>query len=214
MRVLIGEDSELTSELDFSLVATAYGVGDRTLGTLGIFGPSRMEYEKVIPLVHYLGETLSRALAEAFPGSRPETTGDRAGLRNLDEPADSHSGGHLADIGERGRRMAETRSDSGEATELDLDGRSDRISRSAMRDAVAAVEGVEAGAAARQTRRGRRRRRTPATPAEVAKLRREVADLRDRSMRTLADFDNFRKRSERERQEPGATPCSSPCATC
>jgi molecular chaperone GrpE len=32
-------------------------------------------------------------------------------------------------------------------------------------------------------------------------LRREIADLRDRSMRTLADFDNFRKRSERERQE-------------
>ena len=35
----------------------------------------------------------------------------------------------------------------------------------------------------------------------VAELRREIADLRDRSMRTLADFDNFRKRSERERRE-------------
>jgi len=66
VRVLIGEDSALTSELDFSLVATAYGVGNRTLGTLGIFGPSRMEYQRIIPLVHYLGETLSRALAEGF----------------------------------------------------------------------------------------------------------------------------------------------------
>jgi heat-inducible transcriptional repressor len=66
VRVLIGEDSALTSELDFSLVATAYGVGSRTLGTLGIFGPSRMEYQRIIPLVHYLGETLSRALAEGF----------------------------------------------------------------------------------------------------------------------------------------------------
>jgi len=37
--------------------------------------------------------------------------------------------------------------------------------------------------------------------AEVAELRREIADLRDRSMRTLADFDNFRKRAERERAE-------------
>jgi molecular chaperone GrpE len=36
---------------------------------------------------------------------------------------------------------------------------------------------------------------------ETSNLRREIADLRDRSMRTLADFDNFRKRSERERQE-------------
>lgn len=37
--------------------------------------------------------------------------------------------------------------------------------------------------------------------SEVAALRREIADLRDRSMRTLADFDNYRKRAERERAE-------------
>lgn len=36
---------------------------------------------------------------------------------------------------------------------------------------------------------------------EVATLRREIADLRDRSVRTLADFDNYRKRSERERRD-------------
>lgn len=63
VRVVIGEESDLTSELDFSLVATRYGVGERFLGTLGIFGPSRMEYQRVVPLVHYLGETLSKLLA-------------------------------------------------------------------------------------------------------------------------------------------------------
>jgi heat-inducible transcriptional repressor len=68
VRVLIGDDSDLTSELGFSLVAAPYGVGDQTLGTLGILGPSRMEYERVIPLVHFLGETLSRALADSFSG--------------------------------------------------------------------------------------------------------------------------------------------------
>jgi heat-inducible transcriptional repressor len=68
IRVLIGEDHDLTSELDFSLVAMPYGVGQQALGTLGIFGPSRMDYQKVIPLVHFLGETLSRALAETFSG--------------------------------------------------------------------------------------------------------------------------------------------------
>ena len=70
VRVLIGEDSELTSELDFSVVVTPYGVGDQPLGTLGIVGPSRMDYEKVIPLVNFLGETLSQALAETFSGER------------------------------------------------------------------------------------------------------------------------------------------------
>lgn len=37
--------------------------------------------------------------------------------------------------------------------------------------------------------------------AEVENLRAELADLKDRSMRTLADFDNFRKRAEKERGE-------------
>jgi heat-inducible transcriptional repressor len=68
VRVVIGEDSDLTEELGFSLVAKSYGAGERTLGTLGIFGPSRMEYQKIIPLVDFLGETLSRALSESFPG--------------------------------------------------------------------------------------------------------------------------------------------------
>ena len=66
VRVLIGEDSDLTSELDFSLVATAYGAGDQVLGSLGIFGPSRMEYAHVIPLVSFLGQALSQRLASQF----------------------------------------------------------------------------------------------------------------------------------------------------
>ena len=36
---------------------------------------------------------------------------------------------------------------------------------------------------------------------ELTTLREEVAALRDRSIRTLADFDNFRKRVERERSQ-------------
>lgn len=70
VRVTIGEESDLTSELDFSLVATGYGVGEETLGSLAIFGPSRMEYETVVPLVHYLGENLSRALEEVYGRER------------------------------------------------------------------------------------------------------------------------------------------------
>ena len=94
--------------------------------------------------------------------------------------------------------MADEREHDEDAHEvsLDLDGQTDDI-EAVMRDAVAAVEGVESGDG-----------QAPDPPAaagssedEVGKLRREIADLRDRSMRTLADFDNFRKRSERERQD-------------
>lgn len=68
VRVLIGEDCELSSDFELSVVATPYGFGERPLGTLGIVGPSRMDYETIIPLVNFLGDTLSRALAETFSG--------------------------------------------------------------------------------------------------------------------------------------------------
>jgi heat-inducible transcriptional repressor len=61
VRVVIGEESDLTSELDFSLIARRYD-RDGGTGSIGLFGPSRMEYARLIPLVDYLGERLSAAL--------------------------------------------------------------------------------------------------------------------------------------------------------
>ncbi len=75
----------------------------------------------------------------------------------------------------------------------------------AMQDALKAVESVSAESKEQEA--------VEATSAavsigdrmdiddEVEQLRAEVADLRDRSARTLADFDNFRKRSDKERDE-------------
>lgn len=85
---------------------------------------------------------------------------------------------------------------------LDLDQGGDL--EAAMRDAVAAVEEVERGdGGTGDTDKDPRSTASSdqQSEKEVAKLRGEIADLRDRSMRTLADFDNFRKRAERERQE-------------
>lgn len=72
VRVIIGEDSDLTSDLDFSLVATTYGSKEHALGSLGIFGPSRMNYQKVVPLVSYLGRTLGQALNSPPDGETEE----------------------------------------------------------------------------------------------------------------------------------------------
>jgi molecular chaperone GrpE len=90
--------------------------------------------------------------------------------------------------------MADDATKTSEANEvaLDLDDQNADLD-AVMREAVAAVEGVESGAKADPQGDG--------GGGEVAKLRQEVADLRDRSMRTLADFDNYRKRAERERNE-------------
>ncbi|HEY4573633.1 MAG TPA: nucleotide exchange factor GrpE [Thermoanaerobaculia bacterium] len=87
---------------------------------------------------------------------------------------------------------------AGDAPEvaLDLDDQTTDL-EAAMRDAVAAVEGVESGRGGDAPAAGD----PPGSAAEIAKLRQEIAELRDRSVRTLADFDNYRKRAERERQE-------------
>ncbi|HRC85139.1 MAG TPA: heat-inducible transcriptional repressor HrcA [Thermoanaerobaculia bacterium] len=72
VRVLIGAESELTSGLDFSLIAAPYGIGSRSLGSVAIFGPSRMEYPRMIPLVRYLGEALSGILEARFADEQEE----------------------------------------------------------------------------------------------------------------------------------------------
>jgi molecular chaperone GrpE len=102
--------------------------------------------------------------------------------------------------------MADDMKNAGDAPEvaLDLDDPTTDL-EAAMRDAVAAVEGVESGA-----------RNDPAATAatggaaDEAKLRQEATELRDRLTRTLADFDNFRKRAERERQEQKRYALSEP----
>lgn len=92
------------------------------------------------------------------------------------------------------------------AVDLDLDEQTGDLD-AAMREAVAAVEGVESGRAdsggdaADSSGGAAAGESNNISEHEVARLRREIADLKDRSVRTLADFDNFRKRSERERQE-------------
>jgi molecular chaperone GrpE len=87
-----------------------------------------------------------------------------------------------------------------EVEAIDLDEQTGDL-EAAIRDAVAAVEEVQTGARGDGDEGASDDAEVADANDEVNSLRREIADLRDRSMRTLADFDNFRKRSERERQE-------------
>jgi len=88
--------------------------------------------------------------------------------------------------------------DEAETEELDLDSGDEETIEEAMKEALEAVEGLRLEREADD--------RNGSDEAEVegdaeADLREEVKELRDRSMRTLADFDNFRKRTEKERNE-------------
>jgi len=64
MQIFIGHESDLSPGGEVALVATPYGPADRSLGTVGVIGPTRMNYQRVIPLVQFTAQVLSSALKD------------------------------------------------------------------------------------------------------------------------------------------------------
>ncbi|MFI4968877.1 MAG: heat-inducible transcriptional repressor HrcA [Lysobacterales bacterium] len=62
VRLFIGEESGFAALDTWSLITAPYGVGGRVLGVLGVIGPTRMAYERVIPVVQATAQIISSAL--------------------------------------------------------------------------------------------------------------------------------------------------------
>jgi heat-inducible transcriptional repressor len=62
LRVIIGSESCCEEMRHCSLVTAEYGREDRTLGRIGVIGPTRMDYSRIIPLVNYIADAMSRRL--------------------------------------------------------------------------------------------------------------------------------------------------------
>jgi heat-inducible transcriptional repressor len=65
VRLFIGEESGFAALDGCSLVTAPYGVEGRVLGVLGVIGPTRMAYQRVIPVVQATAQILSGALNQA-----------------------------------------------------------------------------------------------------------------------------------------------------
>jgi heat-inducible transcriptional repressor len=63
VQIYIGGDSQLVPLDDVSVITAPYGVDGKIVGTLGVIGPSRMAYERVIPIVDITARLLSNALS-------------------------------------------------------------------------------------------------------------------------------------------------------
>lgn len=61
VQVFIGAETNEEGLRNCALIASAYG-GSKALGTLGVIGPSNMDYPRVIPLVDFTAGILTRAL--------------------------------------------------------------------------------------------------------------------------------------------------------
>jgi heat-inducible transcriptional repressor len=63
--VTIGSELSVQEMRECSVVAGTYQVRGRTVGTLAIVGPKRMRYERALPLVRFLTESLSEILTHS-----------------------------------------------------------------------------------------------------------------------------------------------------
>lgn len=66
VRLFIGEESGLAPLDECTVVSASYGANGRVLGALGVIGPTRMAYQRVIPVVEATAGLLSNALNRAY----------------------------------------------------------------------------------------------------------------------------------------------------
>nr|WP_305888705.1 heat-inducible transcriptional repressor HrcA [Methylomonas sp. SURF-2] len=62
VQIFIGEESGYRAFDHCSLVTSSYSINDEVVGVLGVIGPTRMAYEKVIPFVDVTAKLLGAAL--------------------------------------------------------------------------------------------------------------------------------------------------------
>jgi heat-inducible transcriptional repressor len=63
VQIFIGGESELLPLDECSMVTAPYTVDGQVVGTLGVVGPTRMAYERVVPIVDITAKLLSSALS-------------------------------------------------------------------------------------------------------------------------------------------------------
>jgi heat-inducible transcriptional repressor len=68
VRIYIGGESQVVPYEDLSVVAAPYEVNGRVVGTLGVIGPQRMPYERMIQIVDVTAKLVSNALSHNKPG--------------------------------------------------------------------------------------------------------------------------------------------------
>ena len=75
--IRIGTENGEPEMSDCSIVTAQYRVGDGATGTLGIIGPTRMNYNRVIPVLEFMGHAVSELLSSRRSMNYPAQTGER-----------------------------------------------------------------------------------------------------------------------------------------
>ena len=65
VQIFIGGESDLVPLDDMAVITAPYSVDGQVVGTLGVIGPTRMAYERVIPIVDITSKLLTSALSQS-----------------------------------------------------------------------------------------------------------------------------------------------------
>jgi len=64
VQIFIGGESGVSAPDEVSVVTSPYKVGGEVVGTVGVIGPTRMAYDRVVPIVDITAKLLSSALSQ------------------------------------------------------------------------------------------------------------------------------------------------------
>ena len=62
IKMLIGNENPIEEIKDCSIVGATYSAGNTVFGTIGVIGPKRMEYAKVVSIIEYINGVITREI--------------------------------------------------------------------------------------------------------------------------------------------------------
>jgi len=66
IEVRIGSENRYKELSGSSTIISRYKIGDKATGAIGIIGPTRMNYSKLIPSIKYLSDVVSKILSDVY----------------------------------------------------------------------------------------------------------------------------------------------------
>jgi heat-inducible transcriptional repressor len=66
VQVRIGYENDLEAVSDCSIISASFRIGGEAVGTIGVLGPTRMDYGRVIRLIDFLSKDFSRRLSTLY----------------------------------------------------------------------------------------------------------------------------------------------------
>jgi heat-inducible transcriptional repressor len=66
IHVRIGQENNVEAFESCSIITASYSIGGKHMGTVGIVGPTRMEYRRVIGVLDYISKDLTKVLTDLY----------------------------------------------------------------------------------------------------------------------------------------------------